>query len=170
MAKDIGPRIGIEGESQYKKEMSQIIQQAKTLDAQMKALAASFDDESDAVDKNAKTTKLLQSQIENQKNAVAKLTEMHQKYVAAYGEGDTKTLKFAESLAKAQTKLYGMEGELRKSNQELEGFATGSDEAESNVEELGEEEEKTAKKTSIFGEALKAALSKEAIMGALNAI
>lgn len=170
MAKDIGPKIGIQGESAYRKEMSQIIQQAKTLDAQMKALTASFDDESDAVDKNAKTTKLLQSQIENQKNAVAKLTEMHQKYVAAYGEGDTKTLKFAESLAKAQTKLYGMEGELRKSNQELEGFATGSDEAESNVEELGEEEEKTAKKTSIFGEALKAALSKEAIMGALDAI
>lgn len=170
MAKDIGPRIGIEGESQYKKEMSNIIQQAKTLDAQMKALAASFDEESDAVDKNAKTTKLLQSQIENQKTAVAKLTEMHEKYVAAYGEGDTKTLKFAESLAKAQTKLYGMENELRKSNDELEGFATGSDEAERNVEELGEEEEKTTKKTSIFGEALKAALSKEAIMGALNAI
>ena len=170
MAKDIGPKIGIQGESAYRKEMSQIIQQAKTLDAQMKALTASFDDESDAVDKNAKTTKLLQSQIENQKNAVAKLTEMHKKYVAAYGEGDTKTLKFAESLAKAQTKLYGMEGELRKSNAELEGFATGSDEAESNVEELGEEEEKTAKKTNIFGEALKAALSKEVIVGALNAI
>lgn len=170
MAKDIGPRIGIEGESQYKKEMSNIIQQAKTLDAQMKALAASFDEESDAVDKNAKTTKLLQSQIENQKNAVAKLTEMHEKYVAAYGEGDTKTLKFAESLAKAQTKLYGMENELRKSNEELEGFATGSDEAETNVKELGEEEERTTKKTSIFGETLKAALSKDAIMGALNAI
>lgn len=170
MAKDIGPRIGIEGESQYKKEMSQIIQQAKTLDAQMKALAASFDDESDAVDKNAKTTKLLQSQIENQKNAVAKLTEMHQKYVDAYGEGDTKTLKFAESLAKAQTKLYGMEGELRKSNQELEGFAAGSDEAETNVRELGEEEDRTAKKTSTFGETLKAMLSKEAIVGGLKAI
>lgn len=170
MAKDIGPRIGIEGESQYKKEMSNIIQQAKTLDAQMKALAASFDEESDAVDKNAKTTKLLQSQIENQKNAVAKLTEMHQKYVDAYGEGDTKTLKFAESLAKAQTKLYGMEGELRKSNQELEGFATGTDEAETNVRELGDEEDRTAKKTTTFGETLKAMLSKEAIVGGLKAI
>ena len=29
MAKNIGPKIGIEGESTYKKEMSQIIQQAK---------------------------------------------------------------------------------------------------------------------------------------------
>lgn len=170
MAKDIGPRIGIEGESKYKKEMSQIIQQAKTLDAQMKALSASFDDESNAVDKNAKTTKMLQAQIENQKTAVAKLTEMHQKYVDAYGEGDTKTLKFAESLAKAQTKLYGMETDLKKANQELEGFSSGSDEAETNVRELGDEEDRTSKKTSTFGETLKAALSKEAIVGALNAI
>ena len=170
MAKNIGPKIGIEGESQYKKEMSQIIQQAKTLDAQMKALSASFDDESDAVEKNEQTTKLLGKQIENQKEAVAKLTEMHQKYVDAYGESDVKTLKFGESLAKAQTKLYGLEGELKKSNQELEGLSDTSEEAESGVEELGKEEEKTTHKTNIFGEALKAALSKEVIMGTLNAI
>lgn len=170
MAKDIGPRIGIEGEAKFKQEINNIIQQAKTLDAQMKSLAASFDDESDAVEKNTKISKSLKEQIEVQKNAVAKLTEMHQKYVAAYGEGDTRTLKWAESLAKAQTKLSGLEGELKKSNQELEGFATGSDEAESSVEELGEEEEKTTQKTNIFAETLKAALSKEAIVGALNAI
>lgn len=170
MAKNIGPKIGIEGESQYKKEMSQIIQQAKTLDAQMKALSASFDDESDAVEKNEQTTKLLGKQIENQKEAVAKLTEMHQKYVDAYGESDVKTLKFGESLAKAQTKLYSLENELKKSNQELEGFSDSSEEAESGVEELGDEEEKTTHKTNIFGEALKAALSKEVIMGTLNAI
>lgn len=170
MAKNIGPKIGIEGESEYKKEMSQIIQQAKTLDAQMKALAASFDDEADAVEKNEKTTRLLEKQISNQKDAIARLTEMHQKYVAAYGEGDVKTLKFAESLAKAQKKLYDMEGQLRQADQELEGFAEGNEEAEENVGELGEEEEKTTKKTSIFGEALKAALSKEVIMGGLKAI
>lgn len=170
MAKNIGPKIGIEGESEYKKEMSQIIQQAKTLDAQMKALSASFDEESDAVEKNEQTTKLLGKQIANQKEAVAKLTEMHQKYVAAYGEGDIKTLKFSESLAKAEKKLYDLEGELKKSNQELSEFTEGSEGAESGVEDLGEEEEKTTKSTNIFGEALKAALSKEVIMGALNAI
>lgn len=170
MAKNIGPKIGIEGESQYKKEMSQIIQQAKTLDAQMKALSASFDEESDAVEKNEQTTKLLGKQIANQKEAIARLTEMHQKYVAAYGEGDIKTLKFSESLAKAEKKLYDLEGELKKSNQELEDFTEGSEGAESGVQDLGEEEEKTTKNTNIFGEALKAALSKEVIMGALNAI
>ena len=63
-----------------------------------------------------------------------------------------------------------MEGELRKSNQELEGFAAGSDEAETNVRELGEEEDRTAKKTSTFGETLKAMLSNEAIVGGLKAI
>ena len=30
MAKDIGPRIGIEGEAKFKKELSEIIQEAKT--------------------------------------------------------------------------------------------------------------------------------------------
>lgn len=98
MAKNIGPKIGIEGESDFKKEINNIIQQAKTLDAQMKSLAASFDDETDAVEKNAKVSKTLQSQIEVQKNAVTKLTEMHQKYVTAFGESDTKRLLGLKSL------------------------------------------------------------------------
>jgi phage-related protein len=170
MAKDIGPKIGIEGEAQFKKEINQIIQQAKTLDAQMKAVAASFDDEADAVERNTKISKQLQKQIDVQREAVAKLTEMHQKYVDAYGEGDTKTLKWAESLAKAQTKLSTLENELKKSNQELDGFGEGADEATTEVKELGDETKKTSEDTSKFGEILKAALSKEAIMGSLNAI
>ena len=48
MAKDIGPRIGIDGEAEFKREIKDIIQQAKTLDAEMKAVASSFDKEADA--------------------------------------------------------------------------------------------------------------------------
>lgn len=39
MARDIGPKIGIDGEAQYRKEIQGIIQQAKTLDAEMRAVA-----------------------------------------------------------------------------------------------------------------------------------
>ena len=41
MATNIGPKIGVEGEAEYRKSINQIIQQAKTLDAQMRRKIAS---------------------------------------------------------------------------------------------------------------------------------
>ena len=57
MARDIGPKIGIDGEAQYRKEINEIIQQAKTLDAEMKALTTSYDKEADAKKKNSEVSK-----------------------------------------------------------------------------------------------------------------
>ena len=42
MAVNIGPQIGIDGEAQYRKELSNIIQQQKTLQSEMNAVTSSF--------------------------------------------------------------------------------------------------------------------------------
>ena len=43
MPVNIGPKIGIDGEAQYRKQINQIIQQAKTLASEMKAVTSAFD-------------------------------------------------------------------------------------------------------------------------------
>ena len=63
MARDIGPKIGIDGEAQYRKEIEGIIQQAKTLDAEMRAVASAFDDEADAQKKNKAISEQTAKQI-----------------------------------------------------------------------------------------------------------
>ena len=142
MARDIGPKIGIDGEAQYRKEIQGIIQQAKTLDAEMRAVATSFDKEGESQKKNLKTTQEYTKAIEAHKNKIAALEDAVKKSAEATGENSVETNKWKEILANAKTELNGLEGGL----------------------------EETAKKTNIFGEALKAALSKEAIMAGINAI
>lgn len=142
MARDIGPKIGIDGEAEYRREIQGIIQQAKTLDAEMRAVATSFDKESDSTKKNLKTTKEYTAAIDAHKNKIAALEDAVKRSAEATGENSVETNKWKEILANAKTELNGLEGGL----------------------------EDTAKKTSIFGEALKAALSKEAIMAGINAI
>ena len=140
MARDIGPKIGIDGEAQYRREINEIIQQAKTLDAEMKALTTSFDKEADAKKKNAEVSKKAAEQIEVQKERIKKLEEMVQRSAEATGENSTETNKWKEALANAKTQLNQLEGGL----------------------------ETTTKKSSIFAETLKAMFSKEIIMGGLN--
>lgn len=140
MARDIGPKIGIDGEAQYRREINDIIQQAKTLDAEMKALTTSFDKEADAKKKNAEVSKKAAEQIEVQKERIKKLEEMVQRSAEATGENSTETNKWKEALANAKTQLNQLEGGL----------------------------ETTTQKSSVFAETLKAMFSKEIIMGGLN--
>jgi len=42
MATNIGPKIGVDGEKEYRQQISQIIQQSKTLASEMKLVSASF--------------------------------------------------------------------------------------------------------------------------------
>ena len=43
MAVDIGPRIGIDGEAEFRKQINNLIQQQKTLASEMKAVTSAFD-------------------------------------------------------------------------------------------------------------------------------
>ena len=73
MAVNIGPKIGIDGESQFRKELNNIIQQAKTLESEMKAVSSSFDDSTDSQEKLEAQTKILNQQIQVQDQRVQML-------------------------------------------------------------------------------------------------
>lgn len=142
MAVNIGPRIGVEGEEAYRAQISQIIQQAKTLDSEMKAVTSSFTKDTKEKEKDAATTKVLTAQIENQQKRVQLLTEMVEKSTAATGEDSKATLKWKQALNEAQA--------------ELNRLSNAADDA--------------GEKTSIFGDMLKANLASDAIISGIKAI
>lgn len=122
MAVNIGPRIGIDGEKEYRAQINQIIQQAKTLDSEMRAVTSAFDDSTSAQDKNAATSKVLAKQIDVQRQRVQALTEMLQKSADKYGENDIKTLKWEQSVNDATASLNRMERGLGETTGEGSGF------------------------------------------------
>lgn len=122
MAVNIGPRIGIDGEKEYRAQINQIIQQAKTLDSEMRAVTSAFDDSTSAQDKNAATSKVLAKQIDVQRQRVQALTEMLQKSADKYGENDIKTLKWEQSVNDATASLNRMEKGLGETTGEGSGF------------------------------------------------
>lgn len=156
MPTNIGPRIGIEGESEYRSAINNIIQQGKTLDSQMKALTSSFDQNTSAEERNQKTSELLNQQIQVQKERVKLLSQMLEESAQKYGENDTKTLKWQQAVADATAELNRMEQQ-------------GS-EASGEVEELGNTTETASEKTLSFSDVLKANLLSEAIIGGFKAL
>lgn len=149
MAVNIGPKIGIDGEAEYRQEINQIITQAKTLSSEMKVVTSSFDKDTSAKEKASKTTEVLNKQIENQEKMVDKINAQLQEATKKYGENDAKTQKWKQALNNATAELNTMKGELKN---------------------VGGSMDDTAKKTSTFGEVLKANLVGDAIKSAAEGL
>lgn len=156
MAVNIGPKIGVDGEAEYRRQISQIIQQSKTLESQMKLVASQFTAATTAEERNAKTASVLSKQIDVQRERVKLLAEQAGKAAAKYGESDEKTQKWQQALNEATTALNKMQSELRN--------------ASSGVEELGDDMREGSEKALSFGDVLKANVASDFIVSGIKAM
>lgn len=156
MAVNIGPKIGVDGEAEYRRQINQIIQQSKTLESQMKLVASQFTSATTAEEKNAKTAAVLTKQIDTQRERVKLLAEQTGKAAAKYGESDAKTQKWQQALNEATATLNKMQNELRDTASELQ--------------DMDSEMDGGAKKALSFGDVLKANLASDVIITGVKAM
>lgn len=156
MAVNIGPKIGVDGEAEYRRQINQIIQQSKTLESQMKLVASQFTSATTAEEKNAKTAAVLTKQIDTQRERVKLLAEQTGKAAAKYGESNEKTQKWQQALNEATATLNKMQNELRDTASELQDMDSEMDDG--------------AKKALSFGDVLKANLASDVIISGVKAM
>lgn len=120
MAVNIGPKIGIDGEAEYRKQINDIITSTKTLSAEMKALKSSFDSEGKSIEQNNRQREILNEQIKLQEERVAACSKMLEESKAKFGENSTQTDKWRQAVANAQTDLNNLNRELDELPSSLE--------------------------------------------------
>lgn len=165
MATNIGPKIGIDGEAEYKRQMSDIINQQKTLNSEMKKVKSSFDESTSAQKKNKAMAEVLSKQLDlaKQKRTALqevidkgnkKLEEQKQKLdELKSAEGDhTKEIanaqaeydKTASALQTYQQQLNNTEADINKLDSALKNatgpkaFAAELEEASKKMKDVGE--------------------------------
>lgn len=146
MAQNIGPRIGIEGEAEYRRQMQNIIQQTKTYQAAVKEAQSALDRNASSQQKAQAKTQALTKAIEAQRKQVEYCQNMLNASKEKYGENATQTLKWEEALHKANTQLNELNQQLADSNRLK---AWGED-----VVKAGERLEQAGRKISSAGETL----------------
>lgn len=129
MAVDIGPKIGIQGEKEFRQEISNVNQSLKTLAAEQKAVTSSFDAETDAEKKAAAQKEVLAKQIDAQKEKLALLEKGLRESAQMYGEADTKTLKWQQAVHEATAQLNNMEKQLGDVDKDVDETADSMDDA-----------------------------------------
>lgn len=120
MAVDIGPKIGIQGEREFRNQIQQINQSMKTLAAEGEAVASAFDDNTTAEKKATAQKELLNRQIETQKDKLALLERGLNESAKMYGEADSRTLKWQQAVHEATATLNNMERELSELDKDVD--------------------------------------------------
>lgn len=151
MAYDIGPRIGIEGESEFRKAINDIISTQRTLATEMDAVSSAFDKNDQSEEALAARNEVLNKQIETQREKLAALQKGLEAAAEKYGENDRVTQGWQQALNRATADLNNMERQLRGNNSALEGSANS-------LENLGNSMDNASDKASVFGDVLGADL------------
>ena len=154
MATQIGPKIGIEGEKEYRQQIQQIIQQTKTLDAAMERTASEWTKNTSQMTKNKAVAQNLVQQINLQKQKLQQMNAMLDASVQKYGENATATLKWKAAVDSATASLNNMEHELS----ELKG-ANNFSELSTQMADVGQKMQNMGQTLTNIGQKMTASIT-----------
>lgn len=162
MADNFGLKIGLEGEKEFKKALTEINQSFKVLGSEMKLVESQFSKNDDSADALAARHKVLTEQVEAQRKKVEMLKQALANAAESFGENDRRTQAWQIQLNNAQAALNGMERELSDNEEtmdrlgkEMDDTGDAADDLEEELDDAGDAADDSEGKFSKLGGTLK---------------
>ncbi len=191
MAYDIGPKIGIEGEKEFKNSIKAVESQLKALGKELQTLSKEYDENDRSVEGAAKKQKTLQSAVDTTQKKIQLLTAQYQKQEAELqrletalegarkenGEGSDQALKAeaayarqAKVISDLEANLQTAKGQLADFTSQLENTANRATLAGDTLQAAGDQLETVGGKLSSVGNALTAGVTAPLVAAGTAAI
>ena len=192
-----GLKLGLEGERESKKALTDINREIKVLGSEMTLVAYQFDKSDTSIAAYASRSEVLNKQIDAQKQKIDTLRQVLPNAASSFGESDARTKNWQIQLNNAEATLNGLEGELKDNNTAITKMGASADSSGAQVADAAKDADKlggavddlgddlddsagaaglldglddTYGKTHIFGDMLKANLTSGAIMAGIRGI
>jgi phage-related protein len=165
---DIGIKLGIDGEREFKQTLAEMNSAFKVLKSEMAAVSSEFGKNDKSLESAASKNKVLNKEIDAQKDKIETLKDALHNSAQSFGENDKRTQSWATKLNYAQADLNKMEHELDENNKVLESNGENLDENTKSLGEFGESADIAGKKTLTLGDIIKANLITEAIISGIK--
>lgn len=163
MAVDIGPKIGIQGEQEFRKELKQINEGIKTLGSEMKVVTSEFTNQEKSVESLTKENDVLNRTINSLNDKLDLQKKMLEESAKAYGEADERTMKWQQAVNKTQAELNTATAKVKENEKAMDDLGK-------EVDDTTESFDDGAKGATTFGEVLKANLASQAIISGVKAL
>lgn len=145
MAFDIGPKIGIDGEAEFRRGIQQINTSIRTLATEMQAVTSQYAKNDKSVGNLTSQNQVLTKQIEAQKNKLSELKKGLEESRQKYGDNSEVTQKWQQAVNKATAELNKMERQVAENNKTLEKNKVTVEKVAETTGKIGEKATKAGK-------------------------
>jgi TP901 family phage tail tape measure protein len=166
----LAANIAVEGEKKYRESISNINKDLSQLQAELKKSSSEFANNSDSVEALTAKDKLLNDQVDKQKDKITALKGALASASDVYGESDDRTREWKLSLTKAETELNGLNKKVLDNREALEKANSSTHEMTDSTNKMGDAAEKTGNKTLTMADVIKANLISSAIINGVKAL
>ena len=119
MAADIGPKIGIDGEKEFRDALKSMGQQLKTLGTEMTAVTSAFDVDNDSQKKLTAQSDVLNRQLEIQQQRLGEVQKALDYAKANYSENSSEVQRWQQALNNATADLNRTKSGIESINEEM---------------------------------------------------
>lgn len=159
MADTIGIKLGIEGEKEFKKAISDINQDFKVLGSELKAVTSQFDANDKSVKNLAAQNEVLNKQITAQKDKIETLRTALKNSAESFGENDSRTKKWQIQLNNAEADLNKLNRQLENNKKDMNAAEHETEQETTALKNMGTTADKTGSKLSSLGKVISSAMA-----------
>lgn len=184
MAADIGPKIGIDGEKEFRDALKACQAQLKTLGSEMKAVTAEFQDNASSMEAlsakssvlnksiaaNDEQMRVLTAQYDRQRSSLDDLAAELEAVKQEYGETSKEVGAAQNAYNRQYQALASTENAMNKTRASTANLKKQLSDLETGVDDVGSAMDDAGQKTLSLGDILKANLLSDAIMAGIKAV
>lgn len=149
--RQITTSIALDGEKEFKRQLSAVNRELTNLGAEMKLVDAQFKGQANSAEALRKKHEILTSEIANQEGKIKALEQAVEDAAEAYGESDSRVDGYRKSLLNAQTALVNLNRELEENAQYLREAEESADGCATSIDGFGKAVKNAADDTDGFG-------------------
>ncbi len=169
MPDNFGFRLGVEGEKDFKRALSDINKDMKLLGSELKLVTSEFLKNDSSVEALTARNDVLNKQIDAQKDKIKTLKAALDNAASSFGENDSRTKNWQIKLNEAEAALHEMDRELKSNVRELESAENATDDEAKAIMKMGDASDDSSDKLKVLGGALKGTVAAITAVSAVTA-
>lgn len=151
----ISTRLAVDGEAEFKKQMTAVNGELRNLKTEMQLVDAEFKGQANSLDYLTKKDRILRDEMAQQEEKVRALEAALEDATKAYGEADSRTDKYRQQLNQAKAALTNLNREVEDNTKYMGEAEKSHKKTAKSIDEYGKAVETTPKLGAAFKEYLK---------------
>ena len=135
----ISTRLALDGEKEFKKQMSSVNSEIRTLKTELSYTEAAFRGQANTMEALTEKERILKDMTAQQQEKIRTMEQALKDAAEAYGDNDKRTDSYRQSLLKAKKELIDMEDQLVQTTQHLQEARDSTDKCATSIDEFGKE-------------------------------